>query len=73
MQQALETVDSFITALYALAENCEYELLHDELLGDRLVVGLRDTALSERMQLDKDLTLNKAINMARQSEEETAD
>lgn len=69
MQQASETVDSFITALYALGENCEYGGLHNELLRDRLVVGLRDTGLSERMQLDKDLTLTKAINMARQSEE----
>ncbi len=33
-----------------------------------LVVGLRDTSLAERMQLDEDLTLEKAVNMARQSE-----
>lgn len=31
VQQANETVDSFITALYALAENCRYGTLHDEL------------------------------------------
>lgn len=69
VQQPAETVDSFITALYALAENCEYGELHDELLRDRLVVGLKDSSLSERMQLNKDLTLTKAITMARQSEE----
>lgn len=69
VQQQTEPVDSFITALYALADNCEYGALHDELLRDRLVVGLQDSSLSERMQLDKDLTLAKAITMARQSEE----
>lgn len=69
VQQTAEPVDSFITALYALAENCEYGELHDELLRDRLVVGLKDSSLSERMQLDKDFTLAKAITMARQSEE----
>ncbi|KAK7878780.1 hypothetical protein WMY93_030940 [Mugilogobius chulae] len=69
VQQPAEPVDSFITALYALAENCEYGELHDDLLRDRLVVGLKDSSLSERMQLDKDLTLTKAITMARQSEE----
>lgn len=69
VQQPSEPVDSFITALYALAENCEYGALHDDLLRDRLVVGLKDSSLSERMQLDKDLTLAKAITMARQSEE----
>lgn len=35
VQQPTETVDSFITALYALAENCGYGQLHDELLRDR--------------------------------------
>lgn len=69
VQQPSEPVDTFITALYALAENCEYGALHDDLLRDRLVVGLKDSSLSERMQLDKDLTLAKAITMARQSEE----
>lgn len=42
VQQANETVDSFITALYTLAENCSYGALHDELIRDRLVVGLRE-------------------------------
>lgn len=64
-----EPVDSFITALYAFAEHCSYAVLHDELIRDRLVVGLTDKWLSERMQLDSDLTLEKAITMARKSEE----
>uniref|UniRef100_A0A1A8CXN4 Gypsy retrotransposon integrase-like protein 1 n=1 Tax=Nothobranchius kadleci TaxID=1051664 RepID=A0A1A8CXN4_NOTKA len=67
-QQANEAVDSFVTALYALAENCGYGALHDELIRDRLVVGLRDISLAERLQMDKDLTLEKAVNQARQSE-----
>lgn len=32
-------------------------------------MGLRDLSLSERMQLKKDLTVTKAVIMARQSEE----
>ncbi|XP_014877529.1 uncharacterized protein LOC106939594 [Poecilia latipinna] len=68
-QEEHETVDAFVTSLYALAEHCSYGALHDELIRDRLVVGLQDKRLSERMQLDPDLTLEKAINSARQSEE----
>jgi len=64
VQQPCEPVDNFITALYALAENCNYGALHDELLRDRLGVDLGDSTLSERMQLNRDLTLEKAINMA---------
>lgn len=59
-------MDIFITALFALAENCEYGELHDNLLRDKLVVGIRDASLSERMQLD---SIAKAITMVRQSEE----
>ncbi|KAL6455308.1 hypothetical protein MHYP_G00362590 [Metynnis hypsauchen] len=68
-QREGESVDSFVTALYALAEHCNYGVLHDELIRDRLVVGLLDKGLSERMQLDAELTLEKAVRMARQSEE----
>ena len=38
------------------------------MIRDRIVVGLRDRKLSERLQLEADLTLEKAITMGRQSE-----
>lgn len=56
-QEANETVDAFVTALYALAEHCSYGTLHDELIRDRILVGLADTRLSECMQMEKDLYL----------------
>ena len=37
-QEEKETVDSFITALYCLAEHCGYGALREELIRDRLVV-----------------------------------
>ncbi|UYV72597.1 K02A2.6-like [Cordylochernes scorpioides] len=67
-QQEGEKVNEFITALHSLAEHCNFEMLHDELIRDRIVVGVRDRALSERMQLDTDLTLEKATLMAKQLE-----
>ena len=42
--------------------------LHDELIRDRIVVGLLDQKLSEKLQLVSDLTLEKAINSGRQTE-----
>ena len=56
-----ETVDSFVT------EHCQFGDINDELIRDRLV-GLRDTRLAERPRLDPELTLEKAVNQARQSE-----
>ena len=67
-QEAGESVDSFVTALYGLAEHCEYAGLHDEMIRDRIVVVLRDAKLSENLQLDPDLTLEKAVKKARQAE-----
>ena len=38
------------------------------MLRDRIVVGIRDAGLSERLQLDPDLTLEKAKKVVRQKE-----
>ena len=57
-QEEGEPVDAFITALYALAEHCSFGMLHDELIRDRIVVGIRNSALSEKLQLSPNLRLS---------------
>ena len=69
VQEKGEAVDEFITALYKLAEHCGYGVLHDEMIRDRIVVGIKNAKLSEKLQLDSTLTLEKAITQVRQSEE----
>ena len=56
-----EPVDNFITDLYCLADRCEYGELRNEMIRDRIVVGLLDDALSEKLQLDARLTLETAV------------
>ena len=56
------------TSLYGLAEYCQVGALYDDLIRDRIVVGIRDVRLSEKLQLDHQLTLEKAITSVRQSE-----
>jgi hypothetical protein len=51
-QQEGESIEEYITALYALVQSCDYGTLQEQLLRDRIIVGIRDTALSERMQMD---------------------
>ncbi|UYV82874.1 K02A2.6-like, partial [Cordylochernes scorpioides] len=68
IQEDREPVDEFITSLYKLADSCEFEGFHEQLIRDRIVVGVRDKALSERMQLDSELTLEKVVEMVRQQE-----
>ena len=67
-QEEGEPVDNFIVDLYRLAQYCNYGTLHDELIRDRIVVGLRSPALSEKLQRDADLMLEKAVQMAREYE-----
>ena len=51
-QQEGESVETFITDLHCLAEHCEFGVLKDELIRDRIVVGLKDKKLSEKLQLN---------------------
>ena len=49
-------------------ETCEYGTLRDEMLRDRIVVGIQDSAMSEKLQLDPELTLEKTKRLVRQKE-----
>ena len=61
-----ETAEHFITRLHRLAETCEFGELKSDMIRDRLVIGIRDGQLSERLQLESDLTLQKAEKLVRQ-------
>ncbi|XP_077553431.1 uncharacterized protein LOC144168294 [Haemaphysalis longicornis] len=63
-----ESVEDFATALHALADSCNYGELREELIRDRLVVGLKNHKLSQTLQLDPSLDLMKALTITRQNE-----
>jgi hypothetical protein len=67
-QKEGESVDSFITALHGLAEYCEYGALKEELIRDRIVVGMSDTKTSETIQLRGEVQLAEVVMMARRAE-----
>eukprot|EP00731_Ephydatia_muelleri_P037371 Em0452g6a len=47
-----ESSEQYVTVLHSLAENCNNGNLKHEMIRNRIVVGIRDSALSERLQLD---------------------
>ena len=59
-----EMADQFITSLYSLAVRCT----KNEMIRDRLVVGIRNVVLSEKLQLHEELMLEKAKKAIRQQE-----
>ena len=68
MTQGSDTVDVFINRLYRQAEYCEYGALREELIRDRLVAGVSDDYLCDKLQAERDLTLDRAVHVARQHE-----
>lgn len=64
-----EKAEAYIRVLYELAENCDFGDKRDEHIRDRLVLGIRDKELSQKLQLTADLTLAHVIQQVRQSEE----
>ena len=58
--QLNENVDNFITCSHSLIDRCDYGAIKDEMDTDRLVVELKDQAISEHLQMGSELTLIKS-------------
>ncbi|KAL1442198.1 hypothetical protein MTO96_007876, partial [Rhipicephalus appendiculatus] len=68
VQQDGESAEDFVTALHTLSKDSGFGALREEFVRDRLVVGIKDKQLSARLQLDADLTLQKALDSVHQIE-----
>ncbi|UYV82809.1 hypothetical protein LAZ67_22000949 [Cordylochernes scorpioides] len=67
-QQDGEAVEEYIRVLHKMAENCSYGSLKEEMIRDRIVLGVKNLQLSEKLQLEPNLTLERAIQAACQTE-----
>ena len=67
-QLAHETIDEFVIKLRQLAEPCQFGILEDEMVRDRLVLGRKDSTARTRLFREKDCDLKKAIESLRISE-----
>ena len=69
-QQDGETIDQFITELKTRARSCEFGDQTESLIRDRIVFGVSDVRLKERLLRESsDLTLGKAASLCRAAEE----
>ena len=68
VQRENEPVIDFIDDLYKLAQTCQFGELTNELIRDRIVVGIRNNDLSRKLMQDENLDLNKAVKQAKASE-----
>ena len=64
-----QSIDDFATELKSRAQHCEFDTLRDSLIRHKLVVGVNSKKVQERLLREKDLDLNKAIQICRAAEE----
>ncbi|XP_028178743.1 uncharacterized protein LOC114366161 [Ostrinia furnacalis] len=62
-QRELESVEQYVFELNKIAAKCEFEQLKSELVRDRMICGIRDGALRERLLRETELTLSKAVDI----------
>ena len=68
-QEPGKTYDQYRTALRKLAEGCDFEsTTPDEILRNRLVFGIKDSKVKERLLRESKLTLEKTDEICRAAE-----
>ena len=68
-QDETESFDAYLTSLRTLAKTCGFcECLHDSLVRDRIVMGVRDNRLCQRLLQERKLDLKRCTDMCRSSE-----
>ena len=71
-QEQTESIDTYVTALRALAETCEFGTLKDHLIRDRIVCGVRENAVRRKLLQESGLTLSKCVDICRAAEATSA-
>lgn len=67
-QDERETIDEYVTALRLLSQNCEFGDLQESLLRDKIVCGITNNTVRDRLLRTDELTLAKAIQVCQAAE-----
>ena len=60
-QDAGELIDTYASSLRSLFHTCNFGTLKEEMTGDRIVCGVRDSSLRKKLLQVPELTLQKCI------------
>ena len=67
-QRHQKDFDRFITKVKNQAASCECGALKDQLICDRVVVGIKNKNVQHRLVKEKDMDLEEVMNIAKTSE-----
>ncbi|GFS39104.1 transposon Tf2-9 polyprotein [Nephila pilipes] len=63
-----QIIESYVAHLKTLASSCEFAAQENGLIRDRIVQGIKDRGLQERLLRESNLGLEKAIEIVRAAE-----
>ncbi|GFT02204.1 transposon Tf2-9 polyprotein [Trichonephila clavipes] len=63
-----QTIETYVTQLKILASTCEFAEQENGLIRDRIVLGIKDSGLQERLLRENNLNIEKAIDIVRAAE-----
>ena len=63
-----EPIEQFVTDLKLKAQTCQFENLKDSMIRDRLVLGVTNTRVRERLLREENLNLEKAVKICQAAE-----
>ena len=72
IQNTDETVENYYVRLRSLASTCEFGTLTDDLIRDRIVLGIRDDNARKRLLQEPNLTLSSCLDICRAFESSQA-
>jgi len=67
-QEPNESLDAYVTALRTLAKTCNFGVLENSLIRDRIVTGVRENQARKRLLQVSKLTLKECIDICRSYE-----
>jgi hypothetical protein len=67
-QEENEKYVDYFNRLRTLLKNCQYGTLEDDLLLDKIICSIKDTSLRERLWMDRNITLDQAIDKCKAKE-----
>ncbi|KAK7891393.1 hypothetical protein WMY93_023356 [Mugilogobius chulae] len=67
-QGSSESIDGYVTELKLLAKTCNFGTLRDSLIRDRIVCGINNTSMRERLLRERAMTLDACIQLCRAAE-----
>ena len=67
-QHENETIDQYATELRNRAQSCEFGDLTNSLIQDRIICGMLDNSVRERLLRQESLTLDKTLQLCRAAE-----